>query len=96
MYGVYGEIKIIIPGSQSLKDRRRIVKSLCDRLHKICSASVADTSKDETWQTASLSFAIVASSMKGMHEMLDKVDNQVNRQSAEFDILSFEYDYFPE
>lgn len=96
MYGVYGEIKLFIPGSESLKDRRRVVKSLHDRLHKLCNASVADTSKDETWQTASLTFAIVASNMTGLNDMLECVDNQVNRHSAEFEVISFEYDYFPE
>lgn len=46
----------------SLKDKRRVVRSVCDRLRARCNASVCelDESSRDLWQRAELAVAIAA------------------------------------
>lgn len=48
-----------IPGAQSLKDRRRVVKSLKERLRAKFSAAVAEVGSVERYQQAELGVSLV-------------------------------------
>jgi uncharacterized protein len=47
-------------GCRSLKDKRRILKSLKDRLHNQYNVSVAETNHHDKWQRAELACCVVA------------------------------------
>ena len=49
-----------IPGSQSLKDRRRVVKSFKDRVAARLKASVAEIGELDVWQVATVAVAVVS------------------------------------
>ncbi|MGE5398267.1 MAG: DUF503 domain-containing protein [Chitinophagales bacterium] len=93
MYGAIGEIRLFIPTASSLKDRRRIIKSLRDRLRQQCNVSIADLSEDRLWQSAVLAFAIVSSNMSGLESELHEVEAQLYRYPEDVEVLSFEYRY---
>ncbi|HKI94335.1 MAG TPA: DUF503 domain-containing protein [Gemmatimonadales bacterium] len=57
-------------GCQSLKDKRRIIKSLKDRLHNTFNVSVAETGHHELWQRAELTCAVVASDQRHVEQVL--------------------------
>lgn len=53
-------IQLHIPSSQSLKDKRQIVKRIKDRIKNRFNVSVAETDGQNTWQRCELSVAMVA------------------------------------
>jgi uncharacterized protein len=62
---------ISIPGAQSLKDRRRVVKSLKDRIRAKLPVSIAEVGDLERYQVATLGVAIVSNDSSRCSEVLD-------------------------
>lgn len=58
-YGI-GLLEIHIPHSQSLKDKRSVVKSLKDRLAERLRVSVIECGPQDLWQRGSLGICIAA------------------------------------
>jgi len=54
-------IELIIPHAQSLKDKRREVRGLKDRIRSKFNASVAEVGYQNKWQRAVLAFCLVGS-----------------------------------
>lgn len=59
-----------IPGSRSLKDRRRVVKSFKDRVRARLPVSVAEIGDLELYQVATLGVAVVAAQSSRVTEVL--------------------------
>ncbi|HEX9729801.1 MAG TPA: DUF503 domain-containing protein [Gemmatimonadales bacterium] len=64
-------------GCASLKDKRRILKSLKDRLHQRFNVSVAETASHERWQRAELSACVVAADRIQAERVLASADRLV-------------------
>lgn len=60
MFVGLARVVLQIPGARSLKDRRRVVKSLKDRLRARLPVSVAEVGDVEAWQVATLGIAVVS------------------------------------
>jgi len=52
-------IGIEIPLSQSLKDKRSVIRSLKDRINRRFSVSIAELKPLDNWQSAYLGFAMI-------------------------------------
>lgn len=70
-----------IPGCQSLKDKRRVLKSLKDRLHDRFNVSVAETAYVELWQRAELTACAVSSERRHAESVLQRADQLVNAEA---------------
>jgi uncharacterized protein len=64
-------------GSQSLKDKRRVVKSLKERLQSRYRVSAAETGHQDVWQRAQLAASVVAGEHRHVSEVLDAMDRLV-------------------
>lgn len=64
-------------GCQSLKDKRQILASLKDRLHRRFNVSVAETHHQDLWQRAELACCVVAESRRHAEDVLSAVDRFV-------------------
>ena len=64
-------------GCGSLKDKRRVLKSLKDRLHKRYNVSVAETAHHDRWQRAELSCSVVAVDQRQASSVLSSADSLV-------------------
>jgi uncharacterized protein YlxP (DUF503 family) len=53
-------LRLSLPSAHSLKDKRRIVKSLKDRLRRRFNVSVAEMDYHDIWQSASIAVATVS------------------------------------
>ncbi len=69
-----------LSGCQSLKDKRRIVKSLKDRLHNRFNVSVAETDFQDLWQRAELSCCVVATDKRHAESVLSAADTLVGQE----------------
>ncbi|MCD4652990.1 DUF503 domain-containing protein [bacterium] len=53
-------IKFQIHGARSLKDKRRVVKSLKDRLRNKFNISIAETGEQDVWQRCEIGFTCIS------------------------------------
>ncbi len=67
------QIHLLIHGSESLKDKRRVVKSLKDRLHREHMVSIAEVAEQDMLNSAVLGLAIVGSDGRHVGEQLDGI-----------------------
>lgn len=73
-------IEIFMPENTSLKDRRRIVKSLTDRIGNRFNAAVAETGGLDIWQRAVITVACVSNSVTEVRRHLDTIQRWCERQ----------------
>jgi uncharacterized protein YlxP (DUF503 family) len=60
-----------LPGAQSLKDKRQVVRSIKERIRERVRASVAEVEYQDLWQRAAIGFAVVAADGAHVHELLN-------------------------
>ena len=63
--------------SSSLKDKRRILKSLKDRIRNGFNVAVAEVDSTDLWQSASLGVVTVSSGVRHANGILTRVVNLV-------------------
>jgi uncharacterized protein YlxP (DUF503 family) len=73
MFVGVARLVISIPGAQSLKDRRRVVKSLKDRIRAKMPVSIAEVGDLERYQVATLGVAVVSNDSARCSEVLSAV-----------------------
>jgi uncharacterized protein len=67
-----------LPSSRSLKDKRRVVKSLIDRVHQRYRVSIAETDFHDLHQRAEIAVAVVAAGGEmEMDRMMEEMRNLV-------------------
>lgn len=69
-------------GCQSLKDKRRVVKSLKDRLHNRFNVSAAETEHHDLWQRAELTACVVSTERGHAEQVLREADRLVAEEPA--------------
>lgn len=68
-------VDLLIPGCQSLKEKRFVLQSLKARLRGRFNASVAEVDHQDKWQRSMLAVAIVGSD----HTAVDEACGQIRR-----------------
>jgi uncharacterized protein len=72
-----------LPSSRSLKDKRRVVKSLIDRVHQRYRVSIAETGFHDLHQRAEIAMAVVvAGGEMEMENLMEEVRNLVESDPA--------------
>ena len=66
-------LRLLIEGSQSLKDKRQVIKSLLDRTRERFNVSAAEVDELDSWQRATLGFACVSKDQVFVDQVLQKV-----------------------
>ena len=68
--------------ARSLKDKRRTLKSVKDRLRNTFSVSVAEVDELDSWQRAVLGVAMVGNETRFVHSCLDKIVDWIRKQRS--------------
>jgi uncharacterized protein len=71
-------VELHLPGAQSLKDKRMVLRSLKDRLRKF-NVAVGETDHHDRWQVAELSFVTVSTSHEAVDRALAAVADEIER-----------------
>jgi uncharacterized protein YlxP (DUF503 family) len=89
-------VSIEIPGANSLKDRRQVVRSLLERLKKRFNASCADLGPDETWNRADLAVVFAGSAHQETESRAEQCLSFVSRaeDAGEFIVLDIKREVF--
>ena len=67
-------VDVHIPLSQSLKQKRSVIKSLVEKLRARFNASVAETGYLDEWQRSQLSIAMVSNNRRYLQQQLALVE----------------------
>ena len=66
-------VELYLPGTESLKDKRQILKSLKDRARRKFNISIAEVEDQDLWGKSVLGIACVANQRDHVNSVLDKV-----------------------
>jgi uncharacterized protein YlxP (DUF503 family) len=90
---VAGHLRLHLPYSHSLKDKRQIVRSLQARIRELFGVSIAETGDHDLWQSAELTIALAASDLRHARATLDKIAEFIDDFHLPVQLASAESDY---
>jgi uncharacterized protein YlxP (DUF503 family) len=84
-------VTLLVGDAASLKDRRRVVKSVIERVRARFNVAVADVGGQETWNSVTLGIVCVSTEGSHAHAMLEKVvafiaDERLDAEMAHYAI----------
>jgi len=85
------KIELRIPQSASLKDKRRVIKSLKDRVQARFNVGIAEVDRLDDWQRATLGVAAVSKDARMVDEILSKVVNWIEAHGEAL-VVDYEID----
>jgi hypothetical protein len=87
------DIKLRIRDARSLKDKRRVLNALKDRLRNGFNISIAEVDQQDILQSATLSVAQVSTDSRYLNSSLDKLIDAVRRFRAA-ELVDYHTDVF--
>jgi uncharacterized protein YlxP (DUF503 family) len=79
-----------IPQSQSLKQKRAVVKSLIDRLRSRLNASVAETGFLDEWQRSVIAVSLVSNNRRYLQQQIGILEQTVVTFSGDLTVAAIE------
>ncbi len=86
-------IKVVIVGSRSLKDKRRIIKSLKDRIKNKFNVSVSETGSQDNLRCSEISVAMVGTDRQYVNSALSSLINFF-RFFPQVELVDYDLDLF--
>ena len=83
-------IELRLPENQSLKGKRRVIKSIITRLQNKYNVSVAEVDSQDLWQLATLGITCVSNHRRHADETLSSVVKFVAQNYPNLELLSSE------
>jgi len=84
------KLQLHLPGNQSLKDKRRIVKSIISKLRNHYNISIAEIDDHDLWQLATLGISCVSNQDQHVDETITKVIRFITQYYPELEIVDQE------
>jgi hypothetical protein len=84
------QMRILVRGAMSLKDKRRVVRSLRDRIRSGFNVSVSEVDALDLRQTAVLGVALATNDRVFADQVLAKVVDAVRRSAGEAELVDYE------
>lgn len=88
----YLVIELLIPHSGSLKSKRRVVKSLKDKIRARFNASVAEIDYLDQWQRALIGVAMIGSDRVHLEKGVNALET-LSRELADVELLGFHLEW---
>jgi len=85
-------VQFNIPGSQSLKDKRQVVRRIKDRIQNRHNVSLSETGGQTTWQFCEIAVAMVAANKTAVERELNRIVEFIESE-PEVAALDFQIDY---
>jgi len=87
------EIRLMVREARSLKDKRRVIKSLCDQLRNKFNASVAEVDALDSHQMAVLGVAVVGNEQSYVNSVLSSIINHV-QAGYKAQLIDYEMEFY--
>lgn len=83
------EVELFNNGSRSLKDKRRELKRLIDRMHNEFNVAVAEIEGQDTWQRTKLAMAVVSNDARHNSQVLERIVSEIRRKHLAWQLLDY-------
>lgn len=84
----YSSVELFLPGITSLKEKRRIIRSIKDRIKKNFNVAISEVDFLDKWQRTLLGVVSVSNDSKYLESMLMKVVEEI-RNKRNINILNY-------
>jgi uncharacterized protein YlxP (DUF503 family) len=83
-------IELHLPGSNSLKDKRSVLKSVIRRARNEFNVGIAEVDEQDTWRSAVLGVVTVSNDAAYVHGLLTQVVNWIERSRLDVDLVDYQ------
>jgi len=83
-------MELQIPESESLKHKRRVLKSVMARVRNKFNVSLAEVGHQDSWQLATLAVVCVSNDARYVQGLLERVVRYI--EGARFDLVLLDYE----
>jgi uncharacterized protein len=84
------QITLHLPASQSLKDKRQIIKSVMARVRNRFEVAIAEVEDQDRWQIAVLGLSCVSNSKQHAEEILERVRRYIEETRPDIVVSNVE------
>lgn len=84
------KVKLRLPENQSLKGKRRVVKSITTRVRNKYNVSIAEIEAQDLWQLAILGITCVSNDSRHANEVLSKVVSFIDSIRGDAELVDYE------
>jgi uncharacterized protein len=77
-----GRFEVFIPASESLKDKRRVIRSVTSTVRTKFNVAVAEVDYQDLWQRSALGASCVSESVSHCQKVLREVEKTIGRLIA--------------
>ncbi len=86
-------VRLRFPENESLKGKRRMLKSITAQVRNKFNVSIAEVEDQDLWQLATLGIVCVSSNRRYTNEILSKVMELITRIRGDAEILDYEIEF---
>lgn len=76
------KVDVFIGGATSLKEKRRIIRSVCDRVRARYNVAIAEVAGADLWQRCTFGVACVSNEVGFVDAVLSRVVREIESQAA--------------
>ena len=89
------KLNLRLPGNSSLKDKRRVLKSITSRVSNKFNVAVAEVDNGDMWQLATIGICCVSNDHRHANEIMSKVVAFIMNSHFDAEILDYEIEIIP-
>src|SRR5262245_28791098 len=86
------KFSIRLPGNHSLKGKRKIVHSLCQKLRNTFTIAVAEVAANDDHQTAIIGISSVSNSTATLDQVIKQILSYLQNHASDYILLDFQSD----
>ena len=83
-------IDLYLPGANSLKDKRSVLKSVMRRVRNEFNVSIAEVDQQDVWRSAVLAVVTVSSDRAYAHGLVTKVVQWIERARLDAELVDYQ------
>lgn len=87
-------LELHIPGNESLKGKRQVIKSLMARLRNQFNVSVAEVGAQDMWQSAIIGVVCVSNDQDYAHGLLTRVVHWIEENRLDCNLVDYQIEIF--
>jgi len=88
-------IKLHLPQSFSLKEKRRVIRSIEGKLRNGFNVAISEVDDKELWQVSTIGVVCICDSGREARETLERVLRYIEGRRGEVEVLDYEIEVIP-
>jgi len=88
-------VTLHLAASESLKDKRQVLRSLQERLRRQFNVAVAEVEEQDVWQTAVLGLVVVSNEAGHAARQIERIVQTIEETRLDAEVVDRQIDVFP-